>query len=65
MTDDFNDSRNRKVFIIRNVLNLLFVIAGIVGIVVYLKYDREIGTYIIMGAFVLKFAESAIRLIIK
>lgn len=47
---------------IRQVLNTLFVISVIIGIVLYLKVDRNVGTYTLIGACVLKFVEVTLRL---
>ena len=47
---------------IRQVLNTLFVISVIAGMVLYLKVDRDAGTYTLIGSCVLKFIEVTLRL---
>lgn len=54
---------SNAMFIVRNILNTLFIIGAIVGIVLTLKGQRLAGTYVVCAAMVLKFAESAIRLL--
>lgn len=48
--------------IIRNVLNLLFILAAVAGMVCYF-YQRDLSTMLICVAIVLKFAESALRIL--
>lgn len=52
-----------RMFVVRNVLNILFMLGAIVGVVVILKFDNDTGLYIIGGAMALKFAESALRIL--
>jgi len=47
----------------RNVLNILFMILAIVGVVVYLWVDSPIGTYIILGAMAIKMVECCLRML--
>lgn len=48
---------------VRNVLNVLFMLGAVVGVVWTLKFDRNTGIYIIGASMALKFIESAIRLL--
>lgn len=50
-------------FKVRNVLNTLFIIGAVAGIVYTLRGDRTVGFYIVCVSMVLKFVESAIRLL--
>lgn len=50
-------------FKVRNVLNTIFIVGAIAGVVCTLKYDYQLGVYIIIGSMILKFVESAIRLL--
>ncbi len=52
-----------KLFVLRNVLNTLFMIGALAGVVCYLAYSKTIGTYIVIGSLPLKFVEAALRLI--
>ena len=47
---------------IRNLLNIIFMIGAIVGVIYYLTKDRTIGTYIILISMCFKIAESSLRM---
>lgn len=51
--------------VVRNWLNLIFIIGAIVGMLVYYKYSKETGIYIILASMMVKFTESALRMIKK
>lgn len=46
---------------LRNILNIIFMIGAIVGVIVYLCGPKETGIYIALVAIVFKMVESAIR----
>ena len=48
---------------IRNVLNLIFMITAVIGVIYYLTEDRMVGTYIILFSMCFKIAESSLRMI--
>ena len=50
-----------KLLMLRNILNIIFMICAVIGVGVYLKADHNTGLIIVMFAMVIKFAESAIR----
>jgi len=51
--------------VIRNWLNFIFIIGAIIGMLVYYKGDQTTGIYIILGSMIIKFTESALRMIKK
>lgn len=52
-----------KVMIIRQVLNLIFMVLAVVGMIVYWKADNELtGTLILVTAVFFKMAESVLRM---
>jgi len=53
---------NINIKAIRNVMNLIFMLGAIVGLIVYFSYSKETGTYIILCAMVVKFFEAALRM---
>lgn len=55
--------KEAKMLMVRNVLNTIFMIGAIVGVVYTLKGERTIGIYIVCASMVLKFVESALRLL--
>ena len=50
---------------IRNVLNIIFMVTAVVGVIYYLTKDRMVGTYIILIAMCFKIAESSLRMLNK
>ncbi|MGN1264178.1 MAG: hypothetical protein ACI4TW_09070 [Prevotella sp.] len=72
ITDDnsgFQQHRHKQeterdpLLMVRNIMNVIFMIGAIVGVIFYLSYDKITGTYIILGAMAVKIAESALRLL--
>jgi Na+/H+ antiporter NhaD/arsenite permease-like protein len=51
--------------VLRNWLNFIFIIGALVGMLIYVKYSRETGIYIILASMIVKFTESALRMIHK
>jgi hypothetical protein len=49
--------------VIRNWLNLIFIIGAAVGMYLFYTSDRETGTYIILASMIVKFIESGLRMI--
>ena len=47
---------------IRNVLNIIFMIGAVAGVIYYLKVDKTAGTLIILTAMCFKIAESSMRM---
>lgn len=51
-------------FGLRNILNIIFMVLAVIGVVVYLVADdTNIGVYIIIGAIVLKMVECCLRML--
>ena len=48
---------------IRNILNFIFMITALVGVIWYLNKDKTMGTYIILFSMCFKIAESSMRMI--
>lgn len=48
---------------LRQILNILFMLGAIVGVIVYLKYGRDLGTIIILVSMAFKLAECVFRLL--
>ena len=51
---------------IRNILNIIFMIGAVVGVILYLSKNEEwhyLGLYIILIAMCFKIAESSMRMI--
>lgn len=54
---------HKTITIVRNALNLIFIIAAIAGMILWYQGNVETGKVIIYAAIAIKFAESAIRLL--
>ena len=48
---------------LRNILNIIFMLGALVGLLVYFYSNHEVGIYIILGAISVKFVECALRII--
>ena len=49
---------------IRNVLNIIFMVLAVVGVVIYLCADNStIGVYVILAAMVFKMVECCLRML--
>lgn len=51
--------------VLRNWLNFLFIVGAIAGLLIYYKVSRETGIYVILGSMMIKFTESALRMMNK
>ena len=47
----------------RNVLNIIFMVLAIIGVVIYVWFDSTIGTYIVIGAMAFKMVECCLRML--
>lgn len=56
------DDRDRF-FVLRNTLNILFMLGAVVGVAVYYKRSEQIGTYIILVSIVFKLVECCVRML--
>lgn len=48
---------------LRNILNLIFMVGAVVGVIIYLFGNTIVGTVIILAAMVFKIAECCLRFI--
>ena len=48
-------------FKLRQMLNIIFMIGAVAGIVVYFAVDNQIGIFIVLGAMVFKMIEYILR----
>lgn len=51
--------------VVRNWLNTIFIIGAAVGMYIYYKGDTVAGIYIILASMIIKFTESALRMLKK
>ncbi len=50
-------------FTLRNILNIIFMLAALAGVVVYVWVDNTTGTYIVLGAMAIKMVECCLRIL--
>lgn len=51
-----------KYFILRNILNIIFMVGAIAGCLIFYYSDHLTGSIVIMGAMAFKFVECALRI---
>lgn len=51
-----------RFFKIRNILNIVFILLAIIGMVVYLYSNHFIGGTILIASIIIKFSESVLRI---
>ena len=52
-----------KYRMLRQILNILFMLGAVIGVIVYFYYGRDLGTIIILVSMAFKLAECVFRLI--
>lgn len=53
--------RNDKYIVLRNILNLIFMIGAVIGVIVYYKWSHDTGTIIILVSMIFKIVECVFR----
>ena len=54
---------NEKPFLkFRNVLNIIFMLGAVVGLLIYFLSDETTGVYVILAAMVFKMVEATLRM---
>ena len=57
-----DEQKRDSVFVIRNILNIIFMAGALAGVAVYLlSQDKTTGIYIVLVAMVFKMAECCLR----
>lgn len=57
------EERQRKLKLIRNILNLIFMLMALAGVALYVFHDRYVGTIVILVAMAFKMVESSMRML--
>ena len=60
---DENDAPQDRYIVLRQWLNLLFMVGAVAGLAVYFTKSTQVGTYIILFSMVLKIVECVLRLL--
>lgn len=56
------DDTEEKYKTLRQVLNIIFMIGALIGVLVYFSHHETVGIYIILGSMVFKFIECVFRM---
>ena len=57
-----NHQANNQTMVLRQWLNIIFMVGAIIGVAIYFFGTQTWGTYIILGAMVFKIIECALRM---
>ena len=57
------DNGEDKYRMLRQILNILFMLGAVIGVIVYFYYGRDLGTIIILVSMAFKLAECVFRLL--
>ncbi|MDO4160234.1 MAG: hypothetical protein Q4D41_07250 [Prevotellaceae bacterium] len=52
-----------RFMLLRNILNIIFMIGAVVGVVIWLQWNQNIGLIVILASMVFKFVECVFRFI--
>ena len=50
-------SRGERFMFLRNILNIIFMLGALIGMVIYFKVDHQIGTIVILSSMLFKIVE--------
>ncbi len=56
-------SRGERFMFLRNILNIIFMLGALIGMVIYFKVDHQIGTIVILSSMLFKIVECVFRFI--
>lgn len=57
------EERRRKMKMIRNILNLIFMLMAVPGAIYYIFFDKYVGAIIVIVAMAFKMVESSMRML--
>jgi hypothetical protein len=60
--DPFDDGKGRF-YMLRQFLNVAFILLVVIGLFVWFRYSRDLAVYILIGSVGFKFTELTIRLL--
>lgn len=52
---------NDKWLVLRNILNIIFMIGAVIGVAIYIKGDQNTGTIVVLAAMAFKIVECIFR----
>jgi hypothetical protein len=51
-----------RFYTLRQILNTLFILTALIGMVLYFKSNRDLATYLLIASCIIKFMEVTLRL---
>ena len=57
--------RSDRFFMVRNILNIIFMLGAVVGVLLYYLSSHAVGTFVLLCAIIFKVAECCLRLLRK
>lgn len=61
--DEGSENPRGRFALLRQVLNILFMVGAVAGVLIYFYKSKDTGTVVILASMVLKFAECVLRLL--
>lgn len=58
-----HNNNEKPHLLLRNILNIIFIILAVTGVIWYFYADEFVGTIIILAGMAFKFCESIIRML--
>lgn len=55
------EQKEDRYIVLRNILNVIFMLGALAGVVVYLNWNRDTGTIVILVSMVFKIVECVFR----
>lgn len=60
---DRQRKRGERYIVLRNILNIIFMLGALVGMAIYFKLDHQTGTIVILVSMLFKIVECVFRFI--
>ena len=61
--EEIKEKERGKHFKLRNVLNIIFMVLAVIGVIIYLMVNDTIGIVVVLFAMVFKMAETVLRMV--
>lgn len=56
-------NRGERYIVLRNILNIIFMLGALIGMAIYFKVDHQTGTIVILSSMLFKIVECVFRFI--
>lgn len=58
-----SDNGNDRFIVLRQILNIIFMLTAVVGVVIYLVHSERLGIIIVLASMIFKIIECVLRLL--